>query len=144
MIAEEIVKLTQFSHGSGCGCKIAPAVLEEILKNSGAQKPFADLLVGTETKDDAAVYRLANGTCLVSTTDFFTPILDDAFTFGRAAAANALSDVYAMGGKPLLAVAILGWPVEKLPATLASRVLEGGRAACAEISIPLAGGHSID
>jgi len=144
MITEELIKLTQFSHGSGCGCKIAPAVLEEILKNSGSQKAFADLLVGSETKDDAAIYRLANGTCLVSTTDFFTPIVDDAFTFGRAAAANALSDVYAMGGKPLLAVAILGWPVDKLPPALASRVLEGGRAACAEVSIPLAGGHSID
>ena len=138
------IKLTQFSHGSGCGCKIAPAVLENILKHSGTPGKFADLLVGYDTKDDAAVYRLANGTCLVSTTDFFTPIVDDAFTFGRAAAANALSDVYAMGGKPLLAVAILGWPVEKLPAELASRVLEGGRAACKEVSIPLAGGHRID
>jgi len=143
-MAEEQVKLTQFSHGSGCGCKIAPGVLEEILKHSGSQQTFRDLLVGYESNDDAAVYRLNNGTCLVSTTDFFTPIVDDAFTFGRAAAANALSDIYAMGGKPLLAVAILGWPVEKLPPALASRVLEGGRAACAEVSIPLAGGHSID
>jgi selenide,water dikinase len=140
----ETLRLTQFSHGSGCGCKIAPAVLEDILRKSGRAGHFPGLLVGYESKDDAAVFRLDNGTCIVSTTDFFTPIVDDPYTFGRAAAANALSDVYAMGGKPVLAVAILGWPVGKLPADVAARVLEGGRQVCSDQGIPLAGGHSID
>src|SRR5688572_15212640 len=125
------VRLTQFSKGSGCGCKIAPAVLESILAGSDQALP-ANLLVGLQTRDDAAVYKLDNGLCLISTVDFFTPIVDDAFAFGRIAAANALSDVYAMGGKPLLAVAILGWPVDKLDPALAARVMEGGRAACKE------------
>lgn len=138
------VKLTQFSHGAGCGCKIAPAVLDTILQSRSSFSDNKNLLVGNSSKDDAAVYDLGNGTALISTTDFFTPIVDDAFAFGRIAGANAISDVYAMGGKPLLAIAILGWPVEKLPAELAQQVLEGAREICAEAGIPLAGGHSID
>lgn len=140
---QESIKLTQFSHGAGCGCKIAPAVLEEILK-SNLSLPKDKLLVGNSSKDDAAVYDMGNGTGLVSTTDFFMPIVDDAFDFGRIAAANSISDVYAMGGKPFLAIAILGWPVEKLPASLAQKVLDGGRTICNEAGISLAGGHSID
>lgn len=138
------VRLTAFSKGSGCGCKIAPAVLEEILKGAQNNSAFKNLIVGNEAKDDAAVYELEDGNCVISTTDFFTPIVDNAFDFGRIAAANALSDVYAMGGKPLMAVAILGWPVEKLSASLAAEVLAGGREACEAVGIPLAGGHSID
>lgn len=136
--------LTQFSHGAGCGCKIAPKALDEILKTNIVSPFNSNLLVGNSSKDDAAVYDLGNGTALISTTDFFMPIVDDAFDFGRIAGANAISDVYAMGGKPLLAVAILGWPVEKLPAGLAQKVLDGGRKICEEAGIPLAGGHSID
>ena len=140
----EPIRLTQYSHGAGCGCKIAPAVLETILKSDLGTFPDPRLLVGYGTRDDAAVYDIGNGRALISTTDFFSPIVDDAFDFGRIAATNALSDVYAMGGKPLLAVAILGWPVEKLPPELAARVIEGGRQACHEAGIALAGGHSID
>ncbi|MBK8785414.1 MAG: selenide, water dikinase SelD [Chitinophagaceae bacterium] len=140
----EKVRLTQFSRGAGCGCKIAPIVLDEILKTNIAMPADSKLLVGNSSKDDAAVYDLGNGTALISTTDFFMPIVDDAFDFGRIASANAISDVYAMGGKPLLAVAILGWPVEKLPAELAQKVLDGSRKICEEAGIPLAGGHSID
>lgn len=138
------IKLTQYSHGAGCGCKIAPAVLEQILKGQTTSVNDAKLLVGNASKDDAAVYDLGNGTALISTTDFFMPIVDDAFDFGRIAAANAISDVYAMGGKPLVAIAILGWPVEKLPAELAQQLIAGGRATCDAAGIPLAGGHSID
>ena len=138
------IKLTQFSRGAGCGCKIAPQVLEEILTTSSFAPADKKLLVGNSSKDDAAVYDLDNGTALISTTDFFMPIVDDAFDFGRIASANAISDVYAMGGKPLMAIAILGWPVEKLPASLAQKVLEGSRAVCTQAGIPLAGGHSID
>lgn len=138
------IALSQFARGAGCGCKIAPAVLEKILFQSGATGVFPQLLVGHETKDDAAVFELGGGQCLISTTDFFMPIVDDAFDFGRIAAVNAISDVYAMGGRPILAIAILGWPVEKLPAELAQRVLEGGRSVCAMAGIPLAGGHSVD
>jgi selenide,water dikinase len=141
---DETIKLTQYSHGAGCGCKIAPKVLDEILKSSIAFPGNDKLLVGNQSKDDAAVYDLGNGTALISTTDFFMPIVDDAFDFGRIAAANSISDVYAMGGKPLMAIAILGWPVEKLPVELAQKILEGGRTICAEAGIPLAGGHSID
>lgn len=137
-------KLTQYSHGAGCGCKIAPAVLETILHSDLPASDFPSLLVGNSSKDDAAVYDLGNGQALISTTDFFMPIVDDAFDFGRIAAANAISDVYAMGGTPTLAIAILGWPVEQLPANLAKAVLEGARSICAEANIPLAGGHSID
>lgn len=145
---QEPIKLTQYSHGAGCGCKIAPKVLDEILKSSLVlpdKLPAGNkLLVGNHSKDDAAVYDMGNGTALISTTDFFMPVVDDAFDFGRIAAANSISDVYAMGGKPLMAVAILGWPVEKLPVELAQKLIEGGRAICAEAGIPLAGGHSID
>lgn len=138
------IKLTEYSHGAGCGCKIAPGLLEEILKTSSS--PFTDprLLVGNATKDDAAVYDLENGTSVISTTDFFMPIVDDPFEFGQIAATNAISDIYAMGGKPLMAIAIFGWPISKLGPDVASLVIEGGRHACKLAGIPLAGGHSID
>jgi len=140
----EPILLTHYSHGAGCGCKIGPKVLDEILKSNITLPDNHKLLVGNHSKADAAVYDLGDGMALISTTDFFMPIVDDAFDFGRIAAANSISDVYAMGGKPLMAIAILGWPVEKLPAELAQKVVEGGRAVCAEAGIPLAGGHSID
>lgn len=143
MIEVKETRLTEFSHGSGCGCKIAPSVLEKMLSEM-ERKKFNGLLVGYESRDDAAVYDLGDGTALISTVDFFTPVVDDAFDFGRIASANALSDVYAMGGKPVLATAILGWPVEKLPAELASQVLKGAEDICTKANIPLAGGHSID
>lgn len=136
--------LTQYSHGGGCGCKIAPGVLEEILKSQFAFPDDKNLLVGNHSKDDAAVYDLGNGTAVISTTDFFMPIVNDAFDFGRIASANAISDVYAMGGKPIMAIAILGWPVNTIPPSVAQRVIEGSRAICQEAGIPLAGGHSID
>src|ERR1035437_8776018 len=139
----EKILLTQFSHGAGCGCKIAPSVLEKIL-HSKLKTPNPKLLVGYDTKDDAAVYDIGNGRAIISTTDFFMPIVDDAYDFGRIASANAISDVYAMGGKPLLAIAILGWAVNVLPVAEAQRVLDGARAICLEAGIPLAGGHSID
>jgi selenide,water dikinase len=138
------IKLTQYSRGAGCGCKIAPGVLEDILKNELVAPGNNKLLVGNSSKDDAAVYDLGNGTALIATTDFFMPVVDDAFHFGRIAAANAISDVYAMGGTPVLALAILGWPVEKIPAAYAQKVMEGARSICLEAGIPLAGGHSID
>src|SRR6476659_5616106 len=138
------IKLTQYSHGAGCGCKISPLILDKILAGNLAVGDNKKLIVGNHSKDDAAVYDLGNGTALISTTDFFMPIVDDAYDFGRIAAANSISDVYAMGGKPILAIAILGWPVDKLPAELAQQVLEGARSICAEAGIPLAGGHSID
>jgi selenide, water dikinase len=141
---KEVIKLTQYSHGAGCGCKISPVLLDEILKSNFTLPDNKNLLVGNSSKDDAAVFDLGNGKALISTTDFFTPIVDDAFDFGRIASANAISDVYAMGGKPILAIAILGWPVEKLPAALAQKVIEGSREICNEAGIPLAGGHSID
>ncbi|MBL7732951.1 MAG: selenide, water dikinase SelD, partial [Chitinophagaceae bacterium] len=141
---ESLIQLTQYSHGAGCGCKISPKVLDEILKSNITLPGTEHLLVGNDTKDDAAVYDIGNGTGLISTTDFFMPIVDDAFDFGRIAAANSISDIYAMGGKPLMAIAILGWPVEKLPVELAQKVVEGGRTVCKEAGIPLAGGHSID
>src|SRR5690349_22582896 len=140
----EQVKLTQFSHGAGCGCKISPAILDKILHSETKNGSFASLLVGNESKDDAAVFELQDGNCIVSTTDFFMPIVDDAFTFGSIASVNAISDVYAMGGKPVMALAILGWPVDKLPADLAQQVLNGSRSICEKAGIPLAGGHSID
>lgn len=140
----EPVKLTQFSHGAGCGCKIAPAVLDTILKTDQPAAIFPQLLVGNASKDDAAAYDLGNGQALISTTDFFMPIVDDAFAFGKIAGANAISDVYAMGGTPIMAIAILGWPVDKLSPELAQQVIEGARAICMEAGIPLAGGHSID
>jgi selenide,water dikinase len=140
---KEKIKLTQYSRGAGCGCKISPNVLEEIL-NSQFSFPGNNLIVGNSSNDDAAVYDLGNGQALISTTDYFMPIVDDAFDFGRIAAANAISDVYAMGGKPALALAILGWPVDRLPASLAKEVMEGARTTCSEAGIALAGGHSID
>jgi len=137
-------RLTQYSHGAGCGCKIAPKVLDQILHTTIAQPHDAKLLVGNGSRDDAAVYDIGGGQALISTTDFFMPIVDDAYDFGRIASANAISDVYAMGGRPLMAIAVLGWPIDKLPPEVARRVLEGSRSICAEAGIPLAGGHSID
>ncbi|MBD1395106.1 selenide, water dikinase SelD [Mucilaginibacter glaciei] len=140
----QTIKLTQYSHGAGCGCKISPAILDKILHSPLVTTPDARLLVGNDKRDDAAVLDLGNGIALISTTDFFMPIVDDAYDFGRIASANAISDVYAMGGKPVLAIAILGWPIDKLPPEVAQKVLEGSRAICAEAGITLAGGHSID
>ncbi|CAN5221839.1 selenide, water dikinase SelD [soil metagenome] len=143
MNATEKIRLTQYSHGAGCGCKIAPKILEEILSTS---HNFNDskLLVGNSTKDDAAVYDIGNGQAIISTTDFFMPIVDDPEIFGQIASVNAISDIYAMGGKPLMAIAILGWPINTIPASVAQQVLEGSRQICAKAGIPLAGGHSID
>lgn len=140
----EPIQLTQYSHGAGCGCKIAPKVLDEILKSNLLLPDNKNLLVGNSSKDDAAVYDIGNGMALISTTDFFMPIVNDAFDFGRIAAANSISDVYAMGGKPLMAIAILGWPVSKLPIEAAQKIIDGGKFICKEAGIPLAGGHSID
>jgi len=138
------IKLTQYSHGAGCGCKISPKVLREILKESVSDMKDDRLLVGYESKDDAAVYDMGNGMAVISTTDFFMPIVDDPFTFGQIAAANAISDVYAMGGTPLMAISVLGWPVNKLASAIAKQVVDGGRSMCAKAGIMLAGGHSID
>jgi selenide, water dikinase len=138
------VKLTQYSHGAGCGCKISPKVLDQILKQSGEKIVYKNLLVGNEERDDAAVLDLGDGTAIISTTDFFMPIVDDAETFGRIASVNAISDVYAMGGTPIMAIAILGLPIDKLSPEVANKIIEGSRKACAEAGIPLAGGHSID
>jgi len=140
----EDIKLTSFSHGAGCGCKISPKVLTTILASSSPQVEDSRLLVGNDTRDDAAVYDMGSGIGIISTTDFFMPIVDDPFTFGRIAATNAISDVYAMGGKPLMAIAILGWPINKLAPEVAAQVMEGGRKACSDAGILLAGGHSID
>ncbi|MBS0395057.1 MAG: selenide, water dikinase SelD [Proteobacteria bacterium] len=137
-------RLTSLSHGGGCGCKIAPGVLRDLLGQAAPGAPFEALLVGRETGDDAAVYRLNDEQALVATTDFFMPIVDDPYDFGRIAAANALSDVYAMGGRPLLALAIVGMPIKVLPAPVIRRILDGGEAICAAAGIPVAGGHSID
>ena len=138
------IQLTKYSHGAGCGCKISPKVLDSILHSDVPQSKFANLLVGNESRDDAAVLDLGDGTAIISTTDFFMPIVDDGFDFGRIASVNAISDIYAMGGTPLMAIAILGWPIDKLPPEVARTVIEGSRAACAAAGIPLAGGHSID
>lgn len=138
------IKLTQYSHGAGCGCKISPSILEKILHTNKSYPDNNQLLVGNNTKDDAAILDLGNGTALISTTDFFMPIVDDPYEFGRIAAANAISDVYAMGGKPILAIAILGWPINVLAPEVAQKVIEGGRSICVEAGISLAGGHSID
>jgi selenide,water dikinase len=138
------IKLTQYSHGAGCGCKISPQVLGQILHFNTPSPSFPTLLVGNETRDDAAVLDMGNGEALISTTDFFMPIVDDAFEFGYIAATNAISDIYAMGGTPLMAIAILGFPVDKLPASIARDITQGGRKACFDADIPLAGGHSID
>jgi selenide,water dikinase len=138
------IRLTQFSHGGGCGCKIAPGVLEEILGKSGPSLLPRDLLVGIETSDDAAVYRISETQAIVATTDFFMPIVDDPFDFGAIAATNAISDVYAMGGTPLFALALVGMPVNQLPLEVIRRILEGGESVCARAGIPIAGGHTID
>lgn len=144
MVEMENIKLTQYSHGAGCGCKIAPDVLEKMLRTDVEQAKFKALLVGNESKDDAAVFEIGDGECIISTTDFFMPIVDDPFTFGSIASVNAISDVYAMGGEPFMAIAILGWPIGKIPAEIAQGVLEGSRKVCSDAGIPLAGGHSID
>lgn len=141
---DETIKLTSFSHGAGCGCKISPKVLTTILESNSPKIEDERLLVGNDTRDDAAVYDMGNGIGIISTTDFFLPIVDDPFTFGRIAATNAISDVYAMGGKPLMAIAILGWPINKIAPEIAAQVMEGGRRACTDAGIILAGGHSID
>jgi len=140
----ENIKMTKYSHGAGCGCKISPKSLTTILKTQIEQVKTDKLIVGNDTRDDAAVYDLGNGMGIISTTDFFLPIVDDPFDFGKIAAANAISDIYAMGGKPLMAIAILGWPVDKLSNEVANQVVEGGREICRQAGIPLAGGHSID
>ncbi len=142
---DEPVRLTEFSHGGGCGCKIAPADLEVLLQGDfDAESVPASLLVDNSSRDDAAVYDLGNGTAIVSTTDFFMPIVDDPFDFGRVAATNAISDIYAMGGNPVMAIAVFGWPLDKLPLEVGRRVIEGGRKVCADAGATLGGGHSID
>jgi selenide, water dikinase len=138
------VRLTTLAHGGGCGCKLAPSVLQQLLADMPVAQPYRQLLVGTETGDDAAVWELDDGACVISTTDFFMPMVDDPHDFGRIAATNALSDVYAMGGKPIMALAILGMPVGKVATETVREILKGGAQACAEAGIPVAGGHSID
>jgi selenide, water dikinase len=144
MIMTEPIRLTQYSHGAGCGCKISPKILDNILRSSAPPVTYKNLIVGNESKDDAAVYDIGDGRGIISTTDFFMPIVDDSFSFGKIASANAISDVYAMGGTPLMAIAILGWPINKVPIEAAQQVMEGAKAVCNDIGIPLAGGHSID
>ncbi|MGZ3183849.1 MAG: selenide, water dikinase SelD [Telluria sp.] len=144
MNAPAKIKLTSFSHGGGCGCKIAPGVLSEILKNSAGFPVPKELMVGIETADDAAVYKLNDEQALIATTDFFMPIVDDPFDFGRIAATNAISDVYAMGGTPIMALALVGMPVNKLPIETIGQIIRGGESVCAEAGIPIAGGHTID
>jgi len=143
-MSESEIKLTEYSHGAGCGCKISPKVLSTILASQLPAFEDPNILVGNQTRDDAAVYKLNDETGIISTTDFFMPIVDDPFTFGRIAATNAISDIYAMGGTPMMAIAILGWPVSKLSPEVAQQVVDGGRQACADAGIMLAGGHSID
>ena len=140
----ESIKLTQYSHGAGCGCKISPKNLEVILQSTQSILPDPKLLVGYDSRDDAAVYDIGHGQAVISTTDFFMPIVDDAFDFGRIAATNSISDIYAMGGTPIMAISVLGWPVNKIPLEVARQVVDGGRAVCQAAGIPLAGGHSID
>lgn len=143
-MTDQPFRLTSLAHGGGCGCKLAPAVLQELLAGSPAAQPYAQLLVGTETGDDAAVWDLDGETCIVATTDFFMPVVDDPDHFGRIAATNAISDVYAMGGTPIFALAILGMPLGKVETSLVRAILQGGSAVCAQAGIPVAGGHSID
>lgn len=140
----EPVRLTSLAHGGGCGCKLAPAVLRDLLADQPAMSAWPDLLVGTETGDDAAAYRIDGETCVIATTDFFMPIVDDPHDFGRIAATNAISDVYAMGGRPVMALAVLGMPVDKIAPETVRAILNGGAAACSAAGIPVAGGHSID
>ncbi|MGZ5199298.1 MAG: selenide, water dikinase SelD, partial [Telluria sp.] len=144
MSNDQPIKLTSFSHGGGCGCKIAPGVLSEILKKSGGFPVPPQLMVGIETADDAAVYQLNDEQALIATTDFFMPIVDDPFDFGRIAATNAISDVYAMGGTPIMALALVGMPINKLPLDTIGQIIRGGESVCAEAGIPIAGGHTID
>jgi len=139
-----IVRLTSLAHGGGCGCKLAPSVLQQLLADQPAAAPYRQLLVGTESPDDAAVWQLDDGTCVIATTDFFMPVVDDPYDFGRIAATNAISDVYAMGGKPIMALAILGIPVDKIAPQTVREILKGGAAVCSSAGIPVAGGHSID
>ena len=143
-MSNDAIKLTSFSHGGGCGCKIAPGVLSEILKNSTGFPVPKELMVGIETADDAAVYKLNDEQALIATTDFFMPIVDDPFDFGRIAATNAISDVYAMGGTPIMALALVGMPINKLPIETIGQIIKGGESICAEAGIPIAGGHTID
>jgi selenide,water dikinase len=143
-MSNETIKLTAFSHGGGCGCKIAPGVLSEILKNSSGFPVPKELMVGIETADDAAVYKLNDEQALIATTDFFMPIVDDPYDFGRIAATNAISDVYAMGGTPIMALALVGMPINKLPIETIGLIIKGGESICAEAGIPIAGGHTID
>jgi selenide, water dikinase len=143
-MSTEPIKLTSFSHGGGCGCKIAPGVLSEILKNTNGFPVPKELMVGIETADDAAVYKLNDEQALIATTDFFMPIVDDPFDFGRIAATNAISDVYAMGGTPIMALALVGMPVNKLPIDVIGKIIKGGESICNEAGIPIAGGHTID
>jgi selenide,water dikinase len=143
-MSPEISRLTDLAHGGGCGCKLAPSVLQQLLAGQPQAAPFAQLLVGTESSDDAAVWQVDDKTCIVATTDFFMPVVDDPRDFGRIAATNALSDVYAMGGRPIFALAILGMPLGKLPIETVRAILDGGASVCAEAGIPVAGGHSID
>ena len=138
------IRLTKFSHGGGCGCKIAPGVLSQILKSTGGFPLPKELLVGIETSDDAAVYQLNDEQALIATTDFFMPIVDDPFDFGRIAATNAISDVYAMGGTPIMALALVGMPINQLPVEVIGQILKGGESICAQAGIPIAGGHTID
>jgi selenide, water dikinase len=138
------LRLTSFAHGGGCGCKLSPAVLQSLLAEMPKSHPYAQLLVGTETADDAAVWQVDENTCIIATTDFFMPVVDDPRDFGRIAATNAISDVYAMGGKPIFALAILGMPLDKLPVEAVRGILAGGAEVCAAAGIPVAGGHSID
>ena len=141
---DPIVRLTSLAHGGGCGCKLAPSVLQDILADRPAAQPYRQLLVGTGTGDDAAVWQVDEKTCIIATTDFFMPIVDDPCDFGRVAATNAISDIYAMGGKPIMALAVLAMPVDKVPATMVRAILTGGSEICAAAGIPVAGGHSID
>jgi selenide, water dikinase len=143
-IQDNSIKLTSFSHGGGCGCKIAPGILAEILKNSAGFAVPKELLVGIETSDDAAVYKLNDEQALIATTDFFMPIVDDPYDFGRIAATNAISDVYAMGGTPIMALALVGMPINKLPIDIIGKIIKGGESICAEAGIPIGGGHTID
>lgn len=138
------IRLTSLAHGGGCGCKLAPSVLQQLLAGHPTVNPYKQLLVGIETGDDAAVWKLDDGTCVISTTDFFMPMVDDPYDFGRIAATNAISDVYAMGGTPIMALAILGMPVDKMPPEMVRMILEGGASVCSAAGIPVAGGHSID
>src|SRR5438874_12261561 len=144
MDAIQPIRLSQLSHGGGCGCKLAPSVLQQLLLSHPTVSPYKRLLVGVETGDDAAVWELDDGTCIIATTDFFMPMVDDPHDFGRIAATNAIADVYAMGGTPIMALALVGMPINKLPLDTIGKIIQGGESICAEAGIPIAGGHTID